>query len=124
MKIQELITHQRTWESDRGIKNPNHNLERTQVELDEAKNELDPLKRLVEYIDVLIIASGGMAKLVDELGLKDEDVSKMIESKLDINVEKYPEESFYGITTSWAITRCRYMWSINPDEFLEGGEYY
>ena len=75
-------------------------------------------------VDVLIILAGGMGRLCAELGYPPEQVGVMVAAKLAVNRTKYPEEAFFGITASWAICRCRQLWSVDPDEWGDGGEYY
>lgn len=123
MKIKDLISHQFTWESERGINNPNHNLDRVQDELIEAFEESDPDKRLTEMLDVLIILSGGIAKLANELGMSYEVVESRLIGKLSMNEDKYPVESMWGIATDWAVYRCRHYWTHDLTDWGEG-EYY
>lgn len=122
MQIHELVSHQRQWEGNRGIKNPNHNLDRTQLELDEAKEEMDPMKRLVEMVDVLIILSGGMARLCDDLGVKEDTIDDIIRLKLDLNDKKYEQETFDSHSVETAVSRSRHYFK-HPDQFAPN-DYY
>jgi hypothetical protein len=124
MEIERLISNQKAWEAERGIVNGNDNLNRTQVELDEAFEETDAYKRLVEMCDVLIILSGGMAKICEKLDLPHNVVSSIIEEKLEINEHKYPQEVFDAHSPETAVSMCRHYWKVDPDEWEGGGDVY
>jgi hypothetical protein len=124
MNLSELISHQQAWEAERGINNPNCNIPRIQVELDEAKAETDPLKILEELIDVQIILAGGLAKAAEEAGCQIGDINEMILTKLAINSAKYQEEIFAANPTSTAIIFARHYWKVDPDEWEVDGDVY
>jgi hypothetical protein len=124
MNLSELIHHQQQWESERGINNPNCNIPRIQVELDEAKAETDPLKILEELIDVQIILAGGLAKAAEEAGCQIGDINEMILTKLAINSIKYDVEVFQSNPTEIAVTFARHYWKVDPDEWEVGNDYY
>ena len=122
MKFSELANYQHEWEKDRGISNPNHNLDRIQDELDEARVEHNPAERLAELIDVLIIACGGMSKLCDELGWSYDTIDQMVQDKLKINDEKYNLEYFETMDPEKAQAYARFVWSFNPPDW--GNDVY
>jgi hypothetical protein len=108
--MKELIAYQQRWEAERGIVNGNYNLDRTQLEMDEAKEEADPFKKLVEMVDVVIIVAGGMARLCDELGLPYDEVDNLIKMKLEINNIKYALEFFDGRDPNEAMAIAKDLW--------------
>ena len=121
MNIHELIAHQRMWEAARRIENPDYNLHRAQVELDEAKEEGDPYAKLIEIADTFIILSGGAAKLCDELGLPYEQINELIKMKLEINDRKYPVsivDRFPDMAAYIAHCRACYSQGVDPIEAL------
>jgi len=110
MDLPELIEYQSRWESDRGIHNGNWGADRIQVELDEAKEEPDLYKKLVEYADVAIITMGSVGAVIKALDLTAEDFEQILLKKLAINEAKYPLSQFVGRTTDEAIAHCRSVW--------------
>lgn len=110
MRLAELIQYQQKWEQDRGIKNGNWGADRIQVELDEAKEEPNLYRKLIEMADVTIITLGSAGALIGALDLTAEDFEKIIETKMLINEDKYPIENFVGRTTEEAIQFCRDNW--------------
>jgi len=126
MNLGELIRHQKEWEQERGLDlvNVGYNLPRAQVEMDEAFEETNPLGKLIEMCDVIIVLSGGMAKLLDELGLEPEDADRMIERKLEINELKYDTEIFAAHQMMDALTRVRHYWNVDPGEWEVDGDIY
>jgi hypothetical protein len=91
-----------------------YNASRTRDELDEYEEETDPHKKLMEAVDVLIIMTGGMYKLADELGLPYEQIDELIKMKLQINEEKYDLSLYKGRSTEGAIRAARNFWSMEP----------
>lgn len=122
MEIDTLITHQIEWERIRGIDNPNDNLPRTLDELNEAFEETDPVKRLEEMVDVLIVLVGGMGKVCERLGIEPQEVNDLIEWKLSKNARKYDIEYFESNPTNTAITFVRHYWS-HPEQWC-GNDVY
>lgn len=122
MNLSELSRHQRNWEVERGIDNGKHNIERVQEELDEAREAVEPLDTLEEMIDVVIVLSAGMAKIVEELGLEDDFIDKLLEAKLVTNSIKYRMEFFGTRGVDDAISAARHWWSVG--EPWSGGDYY
>ena len=125
MKISELIAHQRDWEQDLGLTRLNqgdHSAARTQEELDEYREEADPLKKLMEAVDVLIVIAGGMGQLAEELGISYEKVDELLLEKLETNQRKYDPEVFRSHPLTTAISRSRFYWD-HPDQF-DGNDYY
>ena len=117
MKLSEHVESQGMWQINRGIDasiNGKWGTDRIQVEIDEAKAEIDPLKGLEELIDVTIITFGGMYEAAKEAGIPFEELDRMLEAKLEINSLKYPE-SIRGMfeTTEEYIQFCRDRWAAN-----------
>jgi hypothetical protein len=110
MDLPELIQHQIKWEKDRGIHNGNWGGDRIQVELDEAKEEPDLYKKLVEYADVTIITMGSVGALVKALDLTAEDFQQILVKKLAINDAKYPLSNFESRSTEEAIEYSKNKW--------------
>jgi heterodisulfide reductase subunit A-like polyferredoxin len=112
MKLSELVSHQRNWESERGIKNGNDGINRIQMELDEAREAETPEQRIWELIDVFIISAGGIAGIAEKLNIGDEQIDEMIVYKLGMNSRKYPVENFQqGWSTEEAIAYSRCVWA-------------
>jgi hypothetical protein len=122
--LEPLIQHQFDWETDRGIDNPQYNIPRIRIELEEAAVETEPLKVLEELIDVQIILAGGMAKAVKDAGYHIGDINEMILAKLAINSIKYDVEVFQSNPTEIAVTFARHYWKVDPDEWEVGNDYY
>jgi len=116
MKWSELVSYQKDWETKRRIDNPNHNIDRIQVELDEAREATSPKDRLIELIDVAIITAGGMYKLCDELGIPYSEVDLMLRDKLQINELKYNPKLFEGVTPEQGQMLARYYWALDQPE--------
>lgn len=118
--LEYLLSHQRKWEVERGIVNPDYNLHRAQVELDEAKEEGEPYKRLVEIADTFIILAGGAAKLCEELNLPYEQINEIIKLKLEVNDRKYPVSivnRFPDMASYIAHCRACFNQGIDPLKF-------
>jgi hypothetical protein len=110
MNLSELIESQVKWESDRGIKNHNWGGDRIQLELDEAKEEPDLYRKLMEYADVTIITMGSVGAVLKALDLTAEDFEKIIDAKTAVNDQKYPLSEFEGKPVDEAILDCREVW--------------
>jgi len=110
MKLSELINKQTKWEYDRGIVNGNHGIDRIQVELDEARDEPDLHKRLIEMADVIIIATGSVGALLTELDLTAQDFESLLMAKMAQNNRKYPVQVFQNMSPDEAIQYCRDRW--------------
>lgn len=119
MKISDIINQQARWEYDRRIKNGNWGADRIQVELDEAKEEPDLYKKLVEYADVFIITMGSVGGLITALNMTAEDFETVVKGKLALNELKYPLSVFESLPTNEAVALCRALWasksSLHPD---------
>lgn len=110
MNISELIRLQTEWEQQRGIKNGNWGGDRIQAELDEAKDEPDLYRKLVEYADVLIITTGSIGAVLSALDMAPEQFEQVIKTKLAVNDKKYPLERFQEMPTEEAIAYSRLVW--------------
>lgn len=110
MRIAELINDQTEWERRRGIKNGNWGADRIQLELNEAREEPDLNKKLIEFADVIIITTGSVGALLKALDMTAEDFERVLADKLLRNDVKYPEPYFKGRTTEEAIQFCRDNW--------------
>lgn len=115
MEIKHLINTQSVWESQRGIKNGNWGVDRVQAELDEAKEETNLYKKLQEYADVLIILTGSIGLVVEELDLDAEVFESMVVEKLKTNEEKYPIGVFQLLPQDEAVALCRAAWRLKND---------
>lgn len=124
MRLSELVAYQKRWEGVRGIQNQNHNIDRIQVELDEAREEPNPYKRLIELIDVAIITAGGMYKLCDELGIPYSDVDFLLREKLQVNELKYNPKYFEGVTPEQGQLLARYYWALEQPEMGTPNDVY
>ena len=113
MSLEPFITHQKRWEQIRKIKNGNFGGDRIQHELDEAKAEEDPYKKLIEYADVFIITMGSVGALLEALDMPDYFFDKVVEAKLEMNNIKYPPEVFELLETDAAIGLCRAAWRLH-----------
>jgi hypothetical protein len=111
MKISELARHQILWESDRGIKNGGWGVERIQQEVDEARDEDDLRRKLVELCDIIIVATGSAGVLTEYLGYEVEALESIISSKLAINDIKYSTKDGWD-KDNWQgeMAKCRAHW--------------
>lgn len=123
----ELCQYQQDWEEPRGLDklNVDYNIPRTREELDEAEAETDPLLKLEEMIDVLIVLHGGMYKLALELGMPYDSLDKMIEAKMITNSAKYSQSLFDTRSTAEGVQAARHYWALGilPEE-IEGNDVY
>lgn len=116
MSLEPYIAHQKRWERIRKIRNDNFGANRIQRELDEAKTEDDPYKKLIEYADVFIITMGSVGALLEALGMDNSFFDKVVETKLELNDKKYPPEVFDLLETDAAVALCRAAWKLNNYE--------
>lgn len=127
MNLSELVSQQDKWEKERGIDNGNYNLDRIQVELDEAKAETNPLKVLEELIDTVIITAGGIAKACESAGIGFEQVDELLRTKLALNSRKYDLKRWFTQDRSPEDAQrvARYYWDLGfyPEE-IEGNDFY
>ena len=110
MKLSTEIERSLQWESERGIQNGNWGGDRIQAELDEAKEEDDLYKKLVEYADVAIILFGSVGAVLKHLDLEAHVFEGIIEEKRAINQRKYPVEEFQKRSVPEALAHCRKEW--------------
>jgi hypothetical protein len=117
MNIAELCQWQKDWETARRmdkLNSPDYNAKRTRQELDEYDEETDPQAKLMEAVDVLIVLTGGMYKLADELGLPYEKIDELVKLKLGINEEKYALPFYSGRSTEGAVRAIKLFWEMEP----------
>lgn len=115
MHFSEAGRHQKAWQDARGMNeelNGRCNLDRIQVEIDEARAEPDPLLLLGELVDVLIISVAGAAMACEDAGVPVEELDNLILAKLALNDEKYPEHErdCFGDTQTY-VDSMRSRWA-------------
>ena len=110
MKISELARHQILWESDRGIKNGGWGVDRIQQEVDEARDEDDLHRKLVEICDAIIIATGSAGVLAKHLGYEVEALESIIATKMGLNDLKYPKDGWDKDNWQEEMAKCRANW--------------
>lgn len=127
----ELIDSQRHFEEARGLDTFNtvsYGLERTQQELDEAKQahtHETPEALLYELIDVQIFIHSLMGKVADQLGIEPEVIDRMIEAKMTANHSKYDLAFFQnGHDTATAISLARHWHNLGLHEERLGNDVY
>lgn len=124
MNLEHFISRTGYWQTRRGIINGHFGAYRIQDELDELKEETDPMLALMEQIDVLIVTAGSISQNGDNLGLSEKDILGLIEKKLQINATKYQVEWFDQMGTEKAIEYSRHVWSLEQGEMGKPNDVY